>query len=617
MKKIYTLGLSALMAVTSALATDVTPLHLDGNVEGRIMTWNELRTEFGERPVNVVSPQSLLEMTPRGVKSSAISTMAVTLPSTSEELSKVNFEGSYKGLLKGNQGLHEGDAKFVYYPASGTKKEELHLVLPDYSQGLYVGYQGDGLIIYGKVNYGTDKSGNTIYLCPLLSSNHQPVAENVTVPFNDETGEFEFPSSFEWGLVAVNSAGAMLGYYWAGYDFTLKVSLGDFGINAVLENECTPDNKFKFTVDPGADCASVKALLVNFDADAASLKTAITSLGSEVKAGTTYTVDPVNNHVLASKEGPMTKSGHASILFASYDADGNLMKTQHMSMIVVLEGDEGWKDVANIEYEDLLFSQYYQEFSHKQSAKLQAKTDSPGLYRLVNPYSAYAKMHSADCPHYMIIDISDPEWVSIPFSVSGLDLAGDGILVYGSVAAMGYTKEAAKEKELVSGTLSGQTVTFPVKSIFAHEQYYNAPMQWAFMNSNNAVTFTFPEITLDFIVVDQAEAPVAGAKVTLGETEYTTDASGKAVIAVPLTTGYFGTVKVNVAASGNTEEATVALNGTKTTYTHKVGTAGIEDVVIDVNAPVEYFNLQGIRVDSPTRGLYIKRQGNKAVKVQL
>lgn len=41
---------------------------------------------------------------------------------------------------------------------------------------------------------------------------------------------------------------------------------------------------------------------------------------------------------------------------------------------------------------------------------------------------------------------------------------------------------------------------------------------------------------------------------------------------------------------------------------------GIENVVIDENAPVEYFNLQGVRVAEPTPGLYIIRQGNKVSK---
>lgn len=45
------------------------------------------------------------------------------------------------------------------------------------------------------------------------------------------------------------------------------------------------------------------------------------------------------------------------------------------------------------------------------------------------------------------------------------------------------------------------------------------------------------------------------------------------------------------------------------------GMSGIDRVEADANAPVEYYNLQGVRVDNPSAGLYIRRQGNKATKV--
>lgn len=44
-------------------------------------------------------------------------------------------------------------------------------------------------------------------------------------------------------------------------------------------------------------------------------------------------------------------------------------------------------------------------------------------------------------------------------------------------------------------------------------------------------------------------------------------------------------------------------------------TTGVEAIENDANAPVEYFNLQGVRVDNPANGLYIMRQGSKVVKV--
>ena len=45
--------------------------------------------------------------------------------------------------------------------------------------------------------------------------------------------------------------------------------------------------------------------------------------------------------------------------------------------------------------------------------------------------------------------------------------------------------------------------------------------------------------------------------------------------------------------------------------------AGISSIVAGNNAAVEYFNLQGVRVENPENGLYIRRQGNTVTKVVL
>lgn len=46
-------------------------------------------------------------------------------------------------------------------------------------------------------------------------------------------------------------------------------------------------------------------------------------------------------------------------------------------------------------------------------------------------------------------------------------------------------------------------------------------------------------------------------------------------------------------------------------------TSAIEEIGTDANAPVEYYNLQGVRVVNPDNGIYIKRQGGKTSKVVL
>lgn len=50
----------------------------------------------------------------------------------------------------------------------------------------------------------------------------------------------------------------------------------------------------------------------------------------------------------------------------------------------------------------------------------------------------------------------------------------------------------------------------------------------------------------------------------------------------------------------------------------KIAKVGVDDVAVDTNdSAIEYYNLQGVRVDADnlTPGVYVRRQGNKAVKV--
>lgn len=49
----------------------------------------------------------------------------------------------------------------------------------------------------------------------------------------------------------------------------------------------------------------------------------------------------------------------------------------------------------------------------------------------------------------------------------------------------------------------------------------------------------------------------------------------------------------------------------------KDGVTGVNEIAVDENAPVEYFNFQGVRVANPEKGMYIRVQGGKATKVIL
>lgn len=51
-----------------------------------------------------------------------------------------------------------------------------------------------------------------------------------------------------------------------------------------------------------------------------------------------------------------------------------------------------------------------------------------------------------------------------------------------------------------------------------------------------------------------------------------------------------------------------------TTYSISVGTTGVESIEV-VSGDAEYFNLQGVKVANPERGIYIKKQGDTTTKV--
>lgn len=145
--------------------------------------------------------------------------------------------------------------------------------------------------------------------------------------------------------------------------------------------------------------------------------------------------------------------------------------------------------------------------------------------------------------------------------------------------------------------------------------------------ADNTCTFRLPNFALDL-----GEGPMP-----LGDIVVT----GVKVAEANDVKTYTGEVKGLLLAE-NTIKADVALNGTvdatgkahmdidvlwdaselgmgqipiKVVFDGQLEAAGVENVVVDENAPVEYYNLNGIRVANPENGIYIRRQGNKVSKV--
>lgn len=81
--------------------------------------------------------------------------------------------------------------------------------------------------------------------------------------------------------------------------------------------------------------------------------------------------------------------------------------------------------------------------------------------------------------------------------------------------------------------------------------------------------------------------------------------------AIAAGSSYWGTIRFVMPENEATAEVTMF---TEIKEHSSIPTA-VKEIDTDENMPVEYFDFQGIRVNNPVKGIYIKRQGSKTSKV--
>lgn len=130
--------------------------------------------------------------------------------------------------------------------------------------------------------------------------------------------------------------------------------------------------------------------------------------------------------------------------------------------------------------------------------------------------------------------------------------------------------------------------------------------------ANKTVTFDAAEghnVYYHFAAEEAADVPEAVAEVA-GTIEhdgnnYTLVPETGVVLSQAGTLSFFAHDPV---ADAKSEVKTITVTG-------KGATSGINGIGADANAPVEYYNLQGVRVANPENGIFIRRQGDKVSKV--
>ncbi len=185
---------------------------------------------------------------------------------------------------------------------------------------------------------------------------------------------------------------------------------------------------------------------------------------------------------------------------------------------------------------------------------------------------------------------------------------------------------------LLSGTVSNVTFDFTKPSSLNPVQDEPALGQSKEISVNNTV-FTAGNVSLSF---NKGTAGTdcriwAGTSAydlrTYKGSSFTISATGADIINIVFTGGKASKTQMtaNVGEfvgstwTGSAQSVVFTATGTTNintiTVTYDTATA-IEEVATD-NAPVEYYNLQGVKVANPENGIFIKKQGSKTTKVVL
>lgn len=135
--------------------------------------------------------------------------------------------------------------------------------------------------------------------------------------------------------------------------------------------------------------------------------------------------------------------------------------------------------------------------------------------------------------------------------------------------------------------------------------------------SDTTCSFLLPNLSLGVMELGDIKVDEVNMTTEDGKTTYTGEVKGMSLVD--------GAIIADVNISGTSDaEGKISMTidvlwegiNIKCTFNGALAGSGISSIVADdANAPVEYFNLQGVRVENPTPGLYIRRQGNKVSRI--
>jgi hypothetical protein len=166
--------------------------------------------------------------------------------------------------------------------------------------------------------------------------------------------------------------------------------------------------------------------------------------------------------------------------------------------------DSPWESLGMATYREDIVTTFFNAENIVYEVEIERNVETPGLYRLVNPYGAaypYNDEGEYDTSenHYMVIDAQDPEAVTIQQTYTGMNW-GYGEFIVWSLADY-YLNQGVTAEEIAAegyfGKLENGVITFPTRTLLiAMTEYEDGDLYYANTNGLFAVAlpgYSIPE----------------------------------------------------------------------------------------------------------------------------
>lgn len=247
-------------------------------------------------------------------------------------------------------------------------------------------------------------------------------------------------------------------------------------------------------------------------------------------------------------------NGLYTLFLISYDADGNLKYGESYVLSIIDDEPGEWADFCTASYtDDILPSVYDDIYIETYDVDVQYNTQKQNLIRVVEPYTRYNSANKHKCDHPHYLYIDASNPNRVVFQTSPLGFTHSNSSDFGHLLC---TSKAQQERE--KGTSDDDIEVMG----------YFGKMETTSRAAENFV-ITFPQSSLVTFFKNSGD-------------EY----------------------------GGNDS------NSFRLELTSPIPTSIKEIGSDDVNAPVVYYNLQGMRINEPAKGqVVIRHQGNKSEKI--